>query len=494
LILFKKLRGIFENSYLSKTFSYLSLAQAVNAAAGFAVMTIFTRFLTPEDYGRVSMLWLFMTILSVFIDFRLNTAFCIKFYKVSSEQQSRYLYVIIAFNFLAALLAFFVWHSFPDVVVKFLQIQISYGEIGVVCLIGLTSVATRLFGSLLIVSKEAKLYLGFSTLTTFVLIPACIFFLFYLDYGYQSYLLGHLTAYAVMTAVGLVYAFKRYPPVGARILRFSDVKVLTRLSFPLIPDAFLMMLLASAGRYFLNIYHGLAPVAVYSVGYMFANVFNTLILAPLGQAISPVLYEKHAVSEEQCCVYLETIMKYYWVLLSSLMLACFTCFTELFPLLVGDRYGQAVDVMIILMLGLIISGGGSILSMMIVVKEKTHLVFLITLLSVAANVLASLLLIPDFGIYGAAFAGLTGYLFQAIMVTIFTRRLVNINLNGAFLGKIIVLTGVTAVSYFFISRLDVEVYLKIVVKIAAFVLYLAVLSRLVGLKSMIAQKLATTDS
>ena len=431
------------------------------------------------------MLWLFMTIISVFIDFRLNTAFCIKFYKLSKEENAKNLYVVILFNFLAAILVYLLWIAFPEIVSRFLQIPVSPHEINIICLIGLSSVTSKLFTSLLVVTKEPKKYFLFSIISTVVLIPACLVFLFVMHYGYHSYFYGHLAAFGALSIFGFFHIQKKIPADINKLWSFKNLKELMVLSLPLIPDAFLMMLLASAGRYFLNIYHGLTLVAVYSVGYMFASAFNTLILAPLGQAISPILYEKYAMAEDLGCRFLESLLKYYWVVLLTIILAGYTCFNEVFPLMVGKNYLEALNIILILMLGMVISGGASLLSLMIIVKEKTHLVFIITFFSVVVNIVASRLLIPSWALYGAAVAGLMGYLFQALLVTLFTLRMIRIDLNIWFLSKFLIAVVFATLGYILIAQLPVSVYYQVMLKMVVFSLYMVALNRLIGIKRLL---------
>jgi len=66
-------------SYLGKAFGLLSLTQAMNAVTSFGIMTLYTKVLPPQDYGKISLLWLFITILSILVDTRLNTAFCLRY-------------------------------------------------------------------------------------------------------------------------------------------------------------------------------------------------------------------------------------------------------------------------------------------------------------------------------------------------------------------------------------------------------------------------------
>ena len=483
--IFPKLANALRQSYISRAFGFLSVAQAVNAVSSFGVMTVFTRFLSPEDYGRVSLLWLFIMILSIVVDSRLNSAYCIKHYKVAREENIKNIYSILLFNLVVATCIYLLWISFPGFFAQILQISVSLAEIRLVCLISLTMVIAKFLNSLLLVTKKAKLFFWSSVFFNFILLAACGWFLFFMKLGYFSYLYGHLLAYGVLSCVCLGYLLREYAPGGfTGFFSFKNLTGLIKLSFPLIPDAFLLMILAGAGRYLLNIYSGLALVAIYSVSYMFASVFNTLVLGPFGQAITPVLYEKYAKAEHVYTEYLSIIFKYYWIVLMTLILGFYSFFRELFPLLVGEKYVEAFNIIGIIMLGLVIYGAASILSCTIVLKEKTHLVFLITLISAVVNILSSLLLIPGWGLYGAALASFAGYFVQALLMIYFSQKMLPINFNVAFLCRFAALLTVVCVFYIMISQLNISILNQILLKMAVFSLYLGFLGWFINLRKL----------
>ncbi len=468
-----------QKSYLSRAFGLLSIAQGINAVASFAVMTIFTRFLPPEEYGRVSLIWLFIMILSIIVDTRLNSAYCIRHYKVDKNENARNIYTILGFNALLAGLIYLILASFPGFFAGLLRVDLSHREIQLICLISASMVIGKFLNSHLLVSRKAFHYFCVSLMFNAVLLSFSCFLLFAMKMGYRAYLYGHLAAYAALSITCLIYLLREYPIKSAESFSLKSFLALVKLSLPLVPDAFLLMILSGAGRYLLNIFSGLSLVAIYSVAYMFASIFNTLVLAPFGQAITPVLYEKFARSENDYRSYLSEIFKYYWVVLMTLVLGCYSFFKEAFPFLVGEQYVAAYDIIAIIMMGLIISGGASVLSCTIILREKTHLAFLITMISAAVNILANIFLIPEMGLEGAAWASFISYLTQALMVTLYTQRMIPINLNLLFLIKFGITVILVSVCYNYLGSSDLSVTLRIALKMLTFLIYLLFVYRYV---------------
>ena len=147
-----------KKSYLGKAFGLLSLTQAMNAVTSFGIMTLYTKVLPPQDYGKISLIWLFITILSIFVDTRLNTAFCIRYYKLSHEENARNIYTILIYNLLAVLALYAILASFPQIVEKVMHIVVTAHEIKLVCLITGLMVLVNFLSSLLLVSRDPKSY------------------------------------------------------------------------------------------------------------------------------------------------------------------------------------------------------------------------------------------------------------------------------------------------------------------------------------------------
>ena len=81
--------NIISQNYLTKALGFFSLAQVVSGITSFGVLALYTNVLTTADFGKISLIWIFVIIAYTIIDGRLNTAFSVKFYKVSKEENTK---------------------------------------------------------------------------------------------------------------------------------------------------------------------------------------------------------------------------------------------------------------------------------------------------------------------------------------------------------------------------------------------------------------------
>ncbi len=98
-------------NYLIKAFASFSSVQMLGMIVGFVVLSLYTRNLSPDDYGKITFIMIMVMILSTIIDSGLNTAFSIRFYKSSEDENNKNIYTVLIYN-LAVLVVFCFLFSF----------------------------------------------------------------------------------------------------------------------------------------------------------------------------------------------------------------------------------------------------------------------------------------------------------------------------------------------------------------------------------------------
>ena len=422
-----KIFNILSQNYLAKAFSFFSLSQAISALIGFGILALYTKLLPPADFGKISLIWIFVIIASTIIDGRLSTAFSIKFYKVSKEENTRNIYSIFVYNLAVFSLVYFVFLSFPSLFQKILGIEIATSDLNVVFLLILFMIFGNFYTNILMIDKKPKIYFYVKLVFNAALIVSSLVCLIVLESGFISYLKAYLVSYLIVSLIGLRFFIFNYTPRIKNIISLVNLKNLLKLGLPLVPDALLLMLLTWADRYILNLYVGLAIVGIYSVGYGFSGIINAFIVGPFGQAMSPIVFEKFVKSREEYKKIVSTVVKYYWLVIFSIAMAYFVILKEAYQLFIGAEYIEGYNIIGIVLLGLIIGGATNNFGATLIMKEKTGKIFLFTSISVFLNIGLNFILIPIYGMYGAAVATLLSYVLQFMMIFAYTQKLVFIN-------------------------------------------------------------------
>jgi len=481
-----KLINILSQTYLVKAFSFLSLSNVISALTSFAILAFYTKYLPPADFGKISLMWVFVIISSIVIDGGLNTAFFIKYYKVSKEENTKNIYTIFLYNLIIFSLVYFVFLLYPSLFQKILRIQIAIIDLNVVFFLILFMIFANFYTNFLIISQKPKSYffikLGFNVM----LIISSLVFLIVLGEGYISYLKAYLIPYFVVSIIGLRFFFINYKPYKKNIISISNLKNLLKLGIPLVPNSLMLMLLTWADRYILNIYVNLAIIGIYTVGYKFSNIINGFIITPLGKAISPMLFKQFAKSQEKYKKNMARIFKYYWLVMFTLAIAYFVFLREIFQLIIGMEYIEGYNIIAIVLFGIILWGvTTNILGATVVMKEKTGKMFLFTSISVLVNIGLNFILIPKYGMYGAAVATLISYILQFIMIFVYTQKLVFITYDYKFIFKSSFICLCFFALILFLSYLNINIIIRLSLKIISFLLFGVIAYKFLDLKGAI---------
>lgn len=480
-----KIYRLFLSSSLAKSTSFLTLAQVISGATNFFLLSIFTKYLLPEDFGKISLIWVFVTVVTIILDSGMNTAFSIKFYKTTLKQQTDNLISIFIYYLITICFLFFLIQIIPNFFLSVIRVNVSTQNLNIVFVLILLILFSNFYTNILIIEKKAKRYFIVKLIFNVLLIVSSLIYLFVLEPNYISYIKVYCIAHFVICCLGIYYMVNNYKILSNIKFSFFKLKVLLRLGLPLVPNSLLLMVLTWGDRYILDTYSGLAAVGIYTVGYRFSEVINQFVIQPFGKAISPMLFEKYANSKDEYKAVLEKVFKYYWIITFSIIIAYFVILKEVFALVIDLRYMEGYNIILIVLLGIVMWGITNFIGATIVMKEKTEKIFIFSLCSVVINIVLNFLLIPKFGIYGAATATFVSYSIQFLMIFWYTQKLFRMNYAFKYVFNSTIISILFLCIIVYISNLSLHVSILISLKTVLALIYFFVIYKYYGIKSMI---------
>jgi len=480
-----RLFKILSQSYLAKAFSFYSLSNAISAITSFVILAFYTKYLPPSDFGKISLIWIFVIIASILIDCRLNTAFSIKFYKVSREENIKNIYTIFLYNLIIFSLVYFVFLSYPSLFQKILKIEMITSDLNIIFFLILFMIFGNFYTNFLMVAQKPKSYFFIKLSFNVILVISSLVFLVVLREGYVSYLKAFLISYFAVSVIGLRYFFINYKPCKKSIISVSNLKDLLKLGIPLVPAGLMLMLLTWADRYILNLYVSLAIVGIYTVGYKFSGIINSFVVTPFGQALSPMVFKQFAKSRDEYKKTMSRVFKYYWLVMSTLVIGYFVVLKEIYQLIINVKYIEGYNIIAIVLFGIILWGATNLLGATVIMKEKTGKMFLFTSISVLVNIGLNFIFIPTYGMYGAAVATLLSYILQFIMVFVYSQKLVFIAYDYRFIFKSSFISLCFFALILFLSYLEINVIIRLSLKAISFLLFGVITYKFLDLKGSI---------
>ena len=388
--------------------SVYAVGQILSRFASILLLPLYTRCLSPADYGCVAILDLTAGILAILIGSGMASAVVRSYFDTEDEDaRSKVWWTGLTWVSLSAtvlvLPLIIARQSIADLT---LGSNIMNGGMFYLLAAGTLwmNTVSELLETWLRVKKRSGTFVALSTFRLLLNIVLNVWFLVGLDLGIGGLLTGNVIAATANTTL-LLLLFARSQSAFA----FDKAVLRTLLSFgsPLIIQAFLSLMMHEADRYILRAYASLDQVGVYSLAYKVGQAVNTLCLIPFAAIWSVVLYE--IAQQPDAKNTFAQVFKYYVYGLLVVMLAAALFAFPVLPLLTPGDFSQAVDLIPVIVLAFIFFAMHSQFSVPVLLARRTAALIPASVVCVIANVVCNCLLIPRFGAQGAAWAIVVTY-------------------------------------------------------------------------------------
>lgn len=226
--------------------------------------------------------------------------------------------------------------------------------------------------------------------------------------GIRGILWGNLVSHAVAFIVSLVVTLpeSRFRPSGQLGLPLLSFGLL------LVPVMLSGWVIDLSDRYVLRLFASLDEVAVYGVGYKIAMILQFAIVWPFQLAWPVVSFsisnrEGHHQTYARTATYFAATLVYAAVALSLVSRVGV-------PVLVGEGFAEAYRIIPLICLALVFNGMHFCMSPGVHVSGKTKVFLPLTLIAASLNLGLNFLLVPRFGMFGAAWATVAAFLALAL--------------------------------------------------------------------------------
>jgi len=381
----------------------MSLEKATQNMVGLILLPIFAIYLSPEDFGILSMFALVATFLGLLYNPGTISAAVRLYFDTKDEQRQKEIFAsTFAFFLLLPIpfsLAIFILGNrlFGLVFAEFSFMP--YGFLGV--LLAFFSQPKRIWAEYMIV-KYKVVKLAITTFIPFVLGSAVsLVCIVWLGMGVDGRVTGMFVAPLALFIVAVI-TLHRY--TGGRV-RFTTMVEVVRFGLPLVGAIWAYTILQYTGSYLLERYMGLAEVGIYNIAYRLAGIPMFITLG-FRQMWNPIFYENMQTGNYRVITRLMSL----FILLFTLLCGVTILFAkEVVLLLFDQRYHEAIPVITWVVPGVFFLGLLPLSNAFLGYAKKFGLTSRIALAAGIANIILCILLIPRMGIPGAALALIVSY-------------------------------------------------------------------------------------
>jgi O-antigen/teichoic acid export membrane protein len=373
------------------------------------LVPLYTRVLSPADYGSLDLLMVFAGIVNLTIALEVSQGIA-RFYSEEKILERKILYASSGFWFttfvyiIFAIVSFFYSNSLSYLVLGKKGLTNVF-EIGIIyiCINGIFYLTQNQFRWEL----KSKEYAIVSLLSSIVTAAVSIWLAYYFKYGLVGLLIGMLSGSLVATIFGIIWLRNSFQ------FRFELTYLKEMLSFssPLVLSGIAIWLSGYMDRIIINHYFNLEEVGLYGVGFRIASIV-TILITSFQSALSPLIYTNYNKPDTRLKL---AILFRYFLVFALLFYIIITLFDlDILKLLTQPKFYKAQDVMIYLVPSILFSQMYIFAPGIFIVKKTNYLIW-IQFLGVFINLLLNFIFIPIMGFTGAALATM---LSQALVFSI----------------------------------------------------------------------------
>lgn len=390
------IKAILKSSLLKSSGVY-TLSSFINAAIPFFLIPILTRYLSPEEYGMLSMFTITLSIASLFVGLNLHGAISRNFFAKQDNDFPRYIgncFFILFLSMILVFLCLFFWgEHFKKITgltsnIQFIIVIISFFQF--IVLILLVNWQVR---------QKAIQYGIFQISQTVLNYALTIFFIVMLKMSWKGRVDAQVLASGIFAIVSAIILFKK------RWIKFEynkgDIKHALQFSLPLIPHAVGGLLINMTDRLFITNMVGLNETGIYTIAFQIGGVL-TILVSSFINAYVPWLYEKLNKNnwEDKLKIVKYTYLFFFVMLIVPVIaMLILPWFLNYF---VGKSFVGANAYAIWIILGYSFNGMYLMIAGFIFYSEKTKYLAIVTLSAALINIPICYFMIKMNGALGAA--------------------------------------------------------------------------------------------
>jgi len=399
---------------------------------GFLLIPLYTRFLTTGDYGIMSLVSIYTQALFILVNMGQSTSL-FRFYYDHDSQEGRdrviasSLWILILFSLPIASIPLLLPTSLAgwilDDTTYWYLISIGTGTV-------LCKVLLRMPFQMLRATDQSKRYAMWSIvrngLTTATAVVLVAFFYMKATGVILAQFVGEFIMCLVLTWPAL-RAFK----AG---FHWQGIKDQLHYGLPLVPAGAAAFVLDLIDRWFIKQYYSVDEVGIYSLGYRFGEIMTFVVTA--FQLSWPQFIFRNLKEENAPKLYAQ-MATYYIAFLLFLWLGLSTFSDDLIHIMATPAFYAASGIVPIIGFALVLDGMTFMVKVGILVTKKTWVRTVTIFVAAGANILFNFLLIPTYGMVGAAWATLGGFLIQVAFTLYLSQRLYHVPFAWSTIGMIV---------------------------------------------------------
>lgn len=424
--MFQRLKQLF------RSLSIYGLGDVAAAVVNLLLLPVYTRYLTPQDYGIVTMLLTIEAVAKVVFRWGVDTAFMRLYYDCRDEAARQRLASTIFF-FLLVVNGLLVAGSLAAA--GWLSNRL-FGSTEQAVLVALVIANTFIAGfyflpyQVLRIADRSALFVALTFLRSAGTIVARLVLVIAAGWGVA----GVVYADVFVTAIFTLVVIRWFAPLIRPLFSRTVIREALGFGLPRIPHSLAHQVMSLSDRYFLNLYRTLEDVGLYSIGASFGLALK-LFLSAFEFAWTPFFLG--VMREPNANRIYSAVSTYIVATLVLLGMGLCAVAPDLVRLFTAPAFHEAAAVTPWIALGVMFQGIYLVGSIGLVITKKTTRYPVATALAAAVSVAANAILVRWYGVMGAAWANALAYATLAVVTVTFSQQVYPISYEWGRLLRIV---------------------------------------------------------
>ena len=423
----QRLTGLF------RSLSIYGLGDAATSLVNLLLLPIYTNYLTPQDYGIVTMLLTIEAVAKVVFRWGVDTAFMRLYYDCRDDAARQRLASTIFFFLLVAngiLVAISLTAS------AWLSDQL-FGSTRQAILIALVIANTFVAGfyflpyQVLRIADKSALFMSLTFIRSAGTVLARLALVVAAGWGVA----GIVYADVIVTTVFTIILLRWFAPLIRPMFSRAVIREALGFGLPRIPHSLAHQVMSLADRYFLNVYRTLDEVGLYGIGASFGLALR-LFLSAFEFAWTPFFLG--VMREPDANRIYSAVSTYVVATLVLLGMGLCAVAPDLVRLFTAPAFHDAAAVTPWIALGVMFQGIYLIGSIGLIITKRTTRYPIATATAAAVSLAANAVLVQRYGVMGAAWANALAYATLAAVTVTFSMKVYPISYEWSRLLRIVV--------------------------------------------------------
>jgi O-antigen/teichoic acid export membrane protein len=379
----------------------------VSRAASLVMLPIYTRYLTPSDYGAAELLTTSIDVIGMIVGLGIIGAIFKCYADVETlDEKRKVISTSLLMLMVLTLAAMLLGIAFAEPIAGLVFGDRTYSKYFHVIFVtyfvqqGLVSVPLMYIRAI----DRPKLFVLIGVIKLAIQIILNLYFLEVLELGLMGILLSSLIGEAIIGGYLLVYSVRH---IGFRFSRVYAESII-KLGHPLVITSLSSFVLLYSDRYFLRSYFDLNTLGIYALAYKFGFLLAVLAVVPFQSAWEPQRYR--IAKQENGKTVFKRVFLYFNIVVISISVSIVLFVGDVIKIIATPAFWPAVGLVPFVVINAVLQSWTFFCDYGLYHAHRTGRIASSSVIAAAIVVVLNFVLIPVWGVYGAVLATFGAFL------------------------------------------------------------------------------------